>query len=459
MMLITSVILSFLFCALSIILISSIYKRSKKINMIIIFVLSLILFNGIIPVFLLNEATNSGFSNSLGIVGKYSILDICLYYFQNVMLLTSAVFGWLIMKKHSLLCKDIEISKLTALNCKTIRRVSIFFLILSVLCYYLYSMAFGGFVNLLAYTAAIRSGIIRSYNPFSFLQKFGGFTLLSTLLLCGLIIEKSYKKSDVAWFVFSLIFSTYYLYSLGGRASFVAFFASIGLGYVFYKYENKITLKLIMKSSAIACGIILGLYFLTRIFSRETSDLSIISFFAQELSFPMASFKLVTDQPHVFWFKHVILSPLYFLPSSIWDLKLGFDTASSFNTILFMGAPKGENGVTGSIPLDVLSFSWLEGGIIGGVFVGLIFGSLLAILQKVINDIPNRGIKSLILSYASIKFAVMTVNYGDTVHIIQGDFAFIAGFCMLAFLLKKNIKKIRKLNIIKKGKKFECLYQ
>lgn len=437
---IIAIILGFLFSGLCIFINLLLYKRTKKISLINIFIFMLIIFNGILPVFLINNALNNAFSKSLTIIEDYTISGVFLYYSQNLILLISTTFGWLLVKKGSynkITTKDI--SRVNNLNYISIKRISIFSLILAMVSYYLYSRAYGGYLGLLDYTTAIRSGLMTVNNPFSFLEKFGGFSLFSTLLLSGLILDKNHSKKDLIWLIASISFSIYYLYSLGGRASLVNFFAALMIGIIFYKYHGKITLNLAFKVGGIVLGAILGLYYVTNIFARGSGSLSIYDFFIQELSFPFASFNMVLDYPGMFLFKHVILTPLYFLPSSIW-INMGFDTASSFNTLLFMGARKGESGVTGSVPLDLLSFSWLQGGFIGSLVIGILFGLLLAVLQRMINCILNKGVKSFVFSYVAVEFAIMIIIYGDTVHVIQGNFSFIVGFCLLLSLLKRNTK-------------------
>lgn len=439
-----TIILGFLYSTLCVFINFLLYKRTKKINLLIIFIFTLGIFNGIIPSFLLNEAIDNNYNFFSNIIIQYTLYDIFLYYIQNIILLISVILGWLLTKKDtSKIIDDKEMCNLINLNCTTIKKISIFMITSSIILYYLYSLAYGGFIGLLNYTSAIRSGIFVVNNKFSFLQKFGGLSIFSTLLFYGLLKEKNYSKKDMIWFIISISFSIYYLYSLGGRVSFIAFFVSLMLASILYKYHNSINIKLVYKIGFISIAVMLGLYYITNIFARGSGNLSIIDFFMHELSFPFASFKMMSSLPGKLMFKHVILAPLYFLPSSIWEYKLGIDTASSFNTFLFMGAYKGENGVTGSIPLDMVSFSWIEGGVLGGVIIGILYGFVVAILQKRINEIPNRGVKSAIFSYVAIKFSIIAINYGDTVHLIQGEFSFIVGFVFLIYFLKRNIKRTK----------------
>lgn len=440
-----TMILGFLFSFICVYINYLLYHKTKKINLINTFIFALTVFNGLIPILLINKATSNSSSRFLNIIEGYNSFDVFLYYTQNLILLISAVSGWIIIKEYPRKTIDnLQVSRVIDLNYKTIKKVSVFSLILSIVSYYIYSRAYGGFISLLNYTSAIRSGIIKINNPFSFLQKVGGFSTFSTLLFSGLLLEKKQIKSDLPWLIFSLFFSTYYLYSLGGRLSMVAFFTVLVLGCIFYRYQNRITIGLIIKIGTVTIGTILGLYYITNIFTRASMNFSLIDFFIHELSFPFASFKMVYDFPGIFLYKHVLLAFLYFLPTTIWSSKLGFDTATSFNTFLYMGARKGENGVTGSVPLDMLSFSWLEGGSCGVLIIGMLFGILLGILEKKIDDIPNEGVKAFIFSYIAIHFAVIAVNYGDTVHVIQGDFAFIIGFIILMFLLKRNASNVKK---------------
>ncbi|MGG4307953.1 O-antigen polymerase [Bacillus anthracis] len=415
------------------------YKNTNSIKLIVFFLFAIIIFNGVMPSILIIESGNNiYYSDMLNVIKDYSVYDVLLYYSQNIILVISTVIGWMLINKNpKTLKQNIKNSKAVNSNYRIIKNIALLLLLLSIISYYLYSMVYGGFIGLLDNKEAIRSGITRD-SSFAFLQKFGAFSVFSTLLFTGLLIEKVYKKRDLVWFVTSFFFSIYYLYSLGGRVTFISFFVTLILGFTFYRNENRVTKGLIIKVILIGFGVILGIYFSTSFFARATVDLSIFNFFIQELSFPFASFLMVSNYPGVFLFKHVLFAPLYFLPSSIWAYKLGFDSASSFNTFLFMGAKKGESGVTGSIPLDLLSFSWIEGGIIGTIVIGILFGLMLAILQKNINIIPNKGVRSFIFSYVAIQFAIMLVNYGDTLHIIQGEFSFILGFAFLIFCIKKG---------------------
>mgnify|MGYP000930289612 CR=1 FL=1 len=441
---IVCILMGFIFVCLALVLGFLLYNRYKTIDLMIIFIFSLIIFNGFIPVFLINEESNRFFIDYLYIIKTYTVIDILMYYIQNITLLLSSIFGWMIIKKNYRLVLDENKERANgSSSLKKIRNIAKFCLILSIGSYYLYSQPYGGFINLLEYTSSLRSGIITVNNPFSFLQKFGRFSIFSTLLFCGLILDKKYKKTDLLYGLISIIFSIYYLYSLGGRVSFISFFLILLLARIFYKYQQKINLKLVTRMIFVLIGIILGLYYMTKFFIRGTVDLAIIDFFINEISFAFASFRNVINYPGIFLFKHVILSPLYFLPSSIWNLKFGFDTATSFNTFLFTGGYKGEGDISGSVPLDIISFSWLEGGFFGPVIIGILYGLLLAVLQRKLNEISNKGVRSFIFSYMIVEFAILVVPYGDTVHLIQSAFSFIIGFCILTHMLKNKVKSKR----------------
>lgn len=440
-----TILIGLIFIFLCFFFIFLIYNKSRIINLIIIFLFALIIFNGIVPIFLISADENRFFSDYLYIIRSYTTTNIIVFYIQNIMLLICSILGWMLVKKkpRTITQDEEELISLIKLSSNTTKRIALSFLVLSIISYYLYSKAYGGFLGLLEYTSSIRSGLFSINNPFGFLQKLGGFSVFSTLLYSGLVIDKKIKKIDLLYYVLSIIFSIYYLFSLGGRVSFISFFVVLILAVIFHKFHQKIDLKLVIRITIVATGIIFSLYYITNIFVRGSSSLAITDFFINEVSFGFASFKNVFDYQGIFMFKHVIFSILYFLPSSIWDSKLGFDTATSFNTFLFTGGYKGNGDVLGSIPLDIISFSWLEGGFFGTIIIGILFGAFLALLQKNINKIPNNGVRSFIFSYAAIQFAVLIVLYGDTVHVIQGEFSFFLGFCILTNLIKNCIKKTK----------------
>lgn len=443
-------ILTFIFIAFCLIISFVSYKKNNSLNILIVFVFSLILFNGILPFFLINESLDYNLNKSFSLIENYTIEDIFLYYSQNIILLFSTFLGWRIIKrKYKTVNQNITIENKYLYN-KTIGKIAKLLLSLSIIAYYVYSIAYGGFISLISYTSDIRSGITEVKNPISFLQKFGGFSVFATLLFAGLLVDKTYNKRMKPWFLFSFVFSVYYLYSLGGRVTFISFFVILILGYGIYKSNYKIKIDVVIKGIIVSLISISGIYYITRIFTRKSAAYSLIDFLLYELSFPFASFNGVIPYAGIYKFKHIVLTPLYFLPTSIWEVKMELKTASSFNTFLFMGAEKGVNGVTGSVPLDIVSFSWLEGGAVGALIIGILFGIFIGFLQKFINSILSNGVKAFIFSYAVLNLAVKIVNYGDPVHVIQGCFSFFIGSIFLIFSLKRlTNKKLKYRRIFK----------
>ncbi|PEW03719.1 hypothetical protein CN425_06955 [Bacillus cereus] len=75
----------------------------------------------------------------------------------------------------------------------------------------------------------------------------------------------------------------------------------------------------------------------------------------------------------------------------------------------------------------------MQGNVFGVILVGLIWGSMLYILQRLINKIRVKSIRSI------INVGIMSVLYGDPQHIIVRNFPIIFGFIMMEICLKFSI--------------------
>ena len=106
-----------------------------------------------------------------------------------------------------------------------------------------------------------------------------------------------------------------------------------------------------------------------------------------------------------------------------------------------MGARKGQMGVYGEIPVDMLSFSYMQFNILGILVVGFLWGVTLYIIQRLINKIPVNSIKSVISANLILNVPILSVMYGDPQHIIVRCFNMIAAFLLLSLTLKIKLKK------------------
>ena len=416
------------------------------------FLLSLATFNGLGFTFVIwasSTGQNSWFWQQY--INNYDNSAAIIYLISSFLLGLASCFGWylfkMIFRPHRSI-KNIEYSEEVMLRySKKIQRVAWLLLLLSIILYGLYSRAYGGYIGLLSHSIAIRSGISVINNPFSFLQRFGSLSFVSSYIFFSLLIDKSNakqsgKRGNFIGCLCSLGFSLYVLFSWAGRVGALVYVFTFILGYVLYNFHaNFYTVsKTIRRSLYAAVALPTFLIGLDTILGRSNRQLGITEFFAKELSFPFASFLLQLNQSNFRFFKDVFVSPLFLLPQRIWFSKLNIEVASSFNTFIFFGAQKGEFGVTGSIPVDMLTFSYMQASILGVVVIGLLWGGLLCYLDGVCRRVPVKGLRAVMYSNLVLNVAALSVLYGDPQHIIIRNFAMILGFIAINIVGKLKVK-------------------
>ena len=418
-----------------------IYNK-RKLQLIDWSILSLATFNGLGFTFVY-WATNNGKNNPFWTqyITMYDNYTAIIYLLLCIILGLSYVFGWNIIK---------SIKRLPAKNEKTLkesfylnavmktRLIAWVMLFLGIVSYALYTKAYGGFLGILNYTIAIRSGTISIYNPLSFLQKLGYFPLFSSYLFFGQIIEKTKAKTAnkrcFFGYIISFAFSIYVLYSMAGRVSMLVYFSTFILGYILYNY-NSFT-KLVRKLVSLVIILPLGLFGIDSILSRSSRGIGVIELFAKELSFPFASFIVQFGHKNYRLFKDIVVTPLFLLPQRVWYLILNIEVASSYNTFLFYGAIKGEAGVTGSIPVDMLTFANMQASIIGVIIVGFLWGGSLYLLEDYCMKIYPIGVRKVLYANMVFNVAILSVLYGDPQHIVIKNFSMIIGLTMLSIIAK-----------------------
>lgn len=418
------------------------FQLKKKVEMLDWFLISIALFNGVGFSFVI-WSTFKG--NNIDIwasrIHQYSIGSILIYYALNFIMIFSVVLGWTIAKskasKRNFSSNNYDINYEVKYKMKAYK-IAWLMLIVGVFSYMLYSRVYGGFIGLIYYSRLIRSGITVVQNSFSFLQRFGSFAFFSSYIFLGLIIDKTVvlkKRMGIfLGFILSFLFSIFVLYTWVGRISFVVYLATLILGVSLYKNASifrlsRNLLKLFFLSLA-------SIVLFDKVLNRSRVGISIIELFTKELSFPVASFISHLEINSFRWFKDVFISPIYILPSRIWNTALGLDTASMENTFVFWGAVKGQSGVTGSIPVDFLTFSYMQASIFGVIVVGILWGLLLLWIQNKINRIHSKGIRMILLGNVILNVTVLSVLYGDPLHIITRNFGLIVGMIILSLANK-----------------------
>lgn len=350
-------------------------------------------------------------------------------------LLFGVVVGWSIRTRLNAKVKFLA-SNLSSLDEVHLLRFSWFVLILSFFIRWVYVSAFGGFVSYLDYASSVRSAVFVVHNPWSFLQPFGGLSIFSfymffsILFLSDKVSALSFVRKLSVWtgFLCSLIFSVYILYSYMGRVNFIVFIFVITLSIFYFR---GVSLRFLITGSLV--GVVAGLwsiYLISNYFDvKGGNDFSL--FVAREISFPFVTFfsQLLTPYLSPRFFVDILISPLNLLPSS-W-LSTWYIGPSEVNTIIISGAAKGTHGVTGGIPVDLLSLGFMQLGVAGVLVIGIMFGLLLRFFQYFFDGILVSGFKHVLLAFATLQIAFLPVAYAQPAHLIAAIFPMVVVVCLM----------------------------
>jgi len=307
-------------------------------------------------------------------------------------------------------------------------------LLLAVVIQGLYSRAYGGYLGVLDYSAPIRSALYENvpHNPWSFLRPFGGLAMIAAYGFFGLSISGRRTAGVLLGLSLSFLFSVYILYSWLGRVGFVVFLLTFILGVVLSRRPGP--LRLIAWAGLAFVGLLMSVYAISLWLDLKAAN-SLIEFLARELSFPFASFFAQFEHgEHLYrGFVDFVLAPVFLLPSSWWSAW--YEPVDQINTAIIMGAPKGEAGVTGSIPVDLLTLGLMQAHVLGVFLVGLIFALLLRILQVFLSAIPMQGLRAVFEAHLALKVAVLGTFYAQPNLVISDNFALIVGSVIIATIL------------------------
>lgn len=334
------------------------------------------------------------------------------------------------------------------------KQVGWIFLFLGIFAYWIYAREYGGFINLLSYSDIIRSGLIGNiniYNPWTWLQRLGGLSFFSSLLFYGLLLNKSSniksgRASNILGFVVSVCFSLYVLYSWLARVNIISYIVIFPLGYAYYRYFRYLEKGFSLRVALLSILIVIALPFLSLRLTPAKYSKNLLDFYVKELSFPAVSFFVATDYKFRLG-QDLLIAPVYLFPQRIWRNVFGIDSASDINTERIYGYRQGESGITGGVPTDIVTFCYMQLGIIGISIINILLGIGLVWLERLIKLLPNIAFRAVIYSYSAIMISTLTVLYADPLHIIQRNFSFIIGlitiFLVIIIFRRRPIQRFR----------------
>ena len=349
-----------------------------------------------------------------------------------IILAVSVWFGWLLFGSLCLTHRKKQSPPFKNYDAKLITVMWVL-LVTAFVMQWLYTQAYGGFIGLLEYSASIRSSIFTVENHLSFLRPFGGLALFASFGFFGLWLSRCRSLAVWLGLFLSVIFSLYLLYSWLGRIGFLVYLATFILGALLSRRPRP--LVLLIGGGVVMLAIVISAYYLSLWLNLKPAD-SLPAFLAKELAFPFGSFFAQLDSgEHLFRaFKDFLVAPVYLLPSSLWSQWV--ENVSQINTTVIMGAPKGEQGVTGGIPVDLLTLGLMQASVLGVAVVGVMFGALLRLIQRLLDGFANPGVRSVLGAYVALKIAVLGVFYAQPALIVKGNFDLLISVVVMAIILK-----------------------
>ncbi len=311
-------------------------------------------------------------------------------------------------------------------------------LFISLSFYYLYVLPYGGFIEYLAFSAAVRSGVMDSLpnNPFSFLIAFGGYSFFASFIYFSFLRDR-FNILTLSFFLVSFLFSLYVLTSWLGRITFLFYILVFFLSYSF-KNENlqprPLFLVLIFSSA-------FSMLFTVNIFLDRGEYSDVLQMLSLELIFPISSLANAMSKFSEFRLGlDLITLPLFWTPQRFWADYI--TPSDAVNTYLLFGSYKGQAGNTGAVPCDILTLSYINFSYAGFPIFGFIVGYILQCTDLAIRLLKPSHFRSIIYAYAVTNLAILTTIYADPSHIAGRLFPFV-GFLLLFkfskhfFILKK----------------------
>lgn len=313
-------------------------------------------------------------------------------------------------------------------------------LIVAVSSQLLYTMDYGGLFGAIEYSRLIRSGLFESFvrSRFSFLEPFGDFAFLACFGFWGLILSGRTQHVVKVGFVASLVASLYVLYLNQGRLNAVAFVAIISMAALYVKARRPayvFILALIAVPAAIYAS-----YEISNLLNLNSSD-SFAAYYTKEISFIFVAFFAQLSNPDGLYrfFYDVISYPAYLLPSSMTASWL--NDPSVLNTTLIHGAPKGQYGVTSSMPVDIVTMGLMQMSFAGIIPYGMLYGALMAFSHRICMSVEPVGLRAIFYAYICIKIAGLGIFYAHPASVVVGNFALI--ITLLVALACVWIRKLR----------------
>ena len=345
--------------------------------------------------------------------------DYWIFYNLSILFSIAGIFlGWNILRSATSFTIRIS-SRIFFLSYKELAFIAWSMLIIAFILRYLYVSAFGGFFSYLEYSRAIRSGIFEIDNPWSFLQPFGHLVLFSSYIFWAARRDGNKTFFNFVGFWLAFLFSVYILYSWSGRAGFVIYLCVFLLAFIYLRHFPA---KMVVIGGTIgSLATLYFLYIISNIFEIKGAD-NFSYYVVKEISFPFVSFFSQLERGDYLYrgFTDLLYSPLYLLPSS-WTTGL-IEGVEQINTLVISGAKKGDYGVTGTIPVDLITLGLMQAHVLGVFITSVVFGGFIKLLQVFFGAIKSDSLRCIFLAYAAVKISFISIFYANPSNFVASIF-------------------------------------
>lgn len=401
-------------------------------------------------IYLSETIEKQAFTNLLN---EISVSDCVLYYIAIIMVLIGVNICFKLVRKDILLFNRVEVysSDKQDKQIKSINKFSIVSILLGGVSLYLFTSAYGGYFAFFEYAGALRSGIEIISNPFSIFSRLYKFSNFAFFLLFGITAWCQLKLNNkIIMYILLIISFTLSIMNLSiglGRVAFGFFFLNIIFAAIFYNNKTSyINFKFIIKISLTIFVIIMLIMIAGVFFSRNSID-NLLLKFCWEFTFVFNNFNNIINsnyEIYLRYFADLLIWPVYILPSSWYSAAFGNFSASDVTTLLATGYYKGDGGVTGEIPVDLVSICFMQFHYFGIVISACFWAYLGCLMLRWIdNYISPKMVSVPLKSYVLVEYFLMGIIYADPKHFLPSQIP------LIAFMLFVSVsKKIRNKSII-----------
>ncbi|PZD95518.1 hypothetical protein DNH61_13380 [Paenibacillus sambharensis] len=316
----------------------------------------------------------------------------------------------------------------------------------------IYTMTIGGPSKLFELAIVLRGGGNIFESKWMFLKNVSPFMLVASYFFYALMKQSSrpdIKRLAAVLFAVMFALSMALLFHKAGRMGLLSYLITFPIANMLF--TGKIKLRTVVFGGLFFVFITLFgkqvfNYFmypdgLTQRMGTVSEDTGgVFAMILAEFGFPFATLvNVMTSYPAAEpfrWFQDVAVGWMYILPDRlVGDIIELPATVSQVNTEQF--------GASGTVPVDLLSFGYLSMGLAGVAIAALVFGIMLAFMDRLFKDTSRMA--CIIFRVAWMNFFAFRVMYSDPEMFFAASFSLAAGTVMLlgsAWLTnKKQVKE------------------